>query len=84
MIGLFSSHTFTASSTPSEESGIKYDTDAQIYREYEICMHNAEKTLADDKLKGREMALNCYGQLRKYGEERTKKAMATYYDLDYR
>jgi hypothetical protein len=68
--------------TPPAGSDPATATDDQIYREYEICMNGAKKTLADDKLKGQEMVVNCYGQLKKYGEERAKKAFKLYFDSE--
>jgi len=70
--------------TPPAGSDPKTATDAQIYREYELCMQYALKVKSDDKLRGDEMTTNCFTQLSKYGDKRMKKAFATYYDIDYK
>jgi hypothetical protein len=57
-------------------------TDAQIYREFEICMNKAKKIVDDNKLEGRAIAANCMMQLKKYGDKRAKKAFNTYFYLD--
>ena len=56
-------------------------TDAQIYREFEVCMNEAKKTVGDDKMKGQAIAANCMMGLKKYGDARAKKAFAFYFDL---
>lgn len=79
-----SSQPHTTPSTPPIGSDPKVATDAQIYREFEICMNDAMKTVDENKLKGQDMATGCFAQLQKYGDNRAKKAFATYYDLDYK
>lgn len=66
--------------TPIAGNDPKTATDNQIYREFEICMNDANKTIPDDKLKGHEMAVNCYSQLKKYGDKRAKKAFKLYFE----
>jgi hypothetical protein len=56
-------------------------TDAQIYREFEVCMNRSKKIIGDDKMKGRQIAAKCMIDLQKYGDERAKKAFAYYFDL---
>ena len=70
------------SRTPTTGSDPSTATDAQIYREFEICMNNADKVIRDDKMRGQSLAANCMLGLQKYGDERAKKAFGTYFDLD--
>lgn len=80
IIGL-SSQTPSTPRTPPSGSDPKTATDDQIFREYEVCMSDAKKTLADDKLQGQNMIVNCFAQLSKYGDKRKRKAFKTYVDL---
>lgn len=80
IVWALSSGTPTTPRTPPAGSDPQTATDDQIYREYEICMNDAKKTLPDDKLKGQEMVVNCYAQLKKYGDKRAKKAFKSYFD----
>lgn len=67
--------------TPPVNSDPSTATDAQIYREFEICMNLAKKTVDDDKQVGQAIAAKCMMRLAKYGDKRAQKAFATYFDL---
>jgi hypothetical protein len=70
--------------TPSSGSDYQADTEEQIYRkmyrEYEICMHDAKKTIADNRLEGQRMVTYCTAQLQKYGDDRAKKVFKDFFE----
>ncbi len=71
----------TTQSMPVIGSDPKIATDAQIYREFEICMNEAKKTVGDNKLEGQAIAARCMMGLKKYGDMRAKKVFNLYFDL---
>jgi hypothetical protein len=81
MISALSNQTPSTPDTPPAGSDPASATDAQIYREFEICMNSAKKQIGDNKLEARRVAAGCMMQLEKYGKKRAKKAFDLYYDL---
>ncbi|MCX5825332.1 MAG: hypothetical protein NTY86_18020 [Deltaproteobacteria bacterium] len=71
----------TTPRTPPVGSDPATATDEQIYREFEVCMNEAKKTVGDDKLKGQAIAGNCMLGLKKYGDKRAQKAFKLYFNL---
>jgi hypothetical protein len=74
------SGTHTTPRTPPVDSDPASATHEQIYRQYEICMNEANKTLVDDKIKGQNEVVMCFAQLQKYGEKETKAIFKEYMD----
>lgn len=74
------SATSRPSRTPSPGSDPATATHDQIFREYELCMNDAKKTLTHDKQQGQNMVVMCYSQLKKYGDQRAKKIFIEYHD----
>jgi hypothetical protein len=56
-------------------------TDAQIYREFEVCMNNAKKEKDDNKLEYQHLSGECMLRLNKYGKKRAAKAFNLYFDM---
>ena len=67
--------------TPPIDSDTASATHEQIYRQYEICMNEANKTLNDDKIKGQNDVVICFAQLQKYGAKETKKTFKEYLEF---
>lgn len=80
-IGSFSGPSTSTPRTPAPGSDPSTASDAQIYREFEICMNEAKKTIDDDKMRGQAIAAKCMLGLKKYGDARAKKAFNMYFDL---
>jgi hypothetical protein len=65
---------------PPIKEGSQVATDAQIYRELEVCMNYAKKYENDDKLEFQRLSGNCILGLKKYNKKQAAKAFKEYFD----
>lgn len=65
---------------PPVKEGSQVATDAQIYRELEVCMNYAKKYENDDKLEFQRLSGNCILGLKKYNKKQAAKAFQEYFD----
>lgn len=65
---------------PPVKEGSQVATDAQIYRELEVCMNYAKKYENDDKLEFQRLSGDCILGLKKYNKRQAAKAFQEYFD----